>query len=76
MKSKKKRFFNSRQKTTLFLASQGVCQNCGEELKEGWHSDHIQAFSRGGETEIENGQSLCPICNLRKSNKSDTLVNK
>lgn len=76
MKTKKRRFFNSRQKTTLFLASQGVCQKCGKQLQAGWHGDHIEAFSQGGKTEIQNGQALCPLCNLRKSNKSETAENK
>lgn len=51
------------------MASQGVCQNCGVELKTGWHGDHIKAHSRGGETELHNGQALCPKCNLKKGNK-------
>jgi 5-methylcytosine-specific restriction endonuclease McrA len=76
MKSKIKRFFNSKQRTTLFLAAQGVCQICGEELIAGWHGDHIKAFSKDGETEVQNGQALCPKCNLRKGNKSDDFGNK
>jgi 5-methylcytosine-specific restriction endonuclease McrA len=70
MKSKKKkRFFNSRQRVTLFLAAQGVCRLCKEPLPIGWHADHLVAYSKGGLTETNNGQALCAKCNLRKSDK-------
>ncbi len=32
------------------------------------HVDHIDAYSKGGETIIENLQTLCQDCNLGKSN--------
>lgn len=32
------------------------------------HVDHIVPWSRGGGTVIENLQTLCPVCNLDKSN--------
>lgn len=43
------------------------CVNCGS-----MHSlqvDHIIAYSLGGKTVPENGQTLCQTCNLLKSNK-------
>jgi 5-methylcytosine-specific restriction endonuclease McrA len=70
MKSKKKkRFFSSRQRVTLFLVAQGICRLCKEPLPAGWHADHLVAFSKGGLTETSNGQALCAKCNLRKSDK-------
>jgi len=33
------------------------------------HVDHIKAWSKGGETVIENLQTLCANCNLGKSNQ-------
>jgi len=32
------------------------------------HVDHIQPWSKGGETVLENLQTLCSVCNLGKSN--------
>ncbi len=30
------------------------------------HADHIISHSKGGKTTIENGQTLCAGCNLKK----------
>lgn len=32
------------------------------------HVDHIVPWSKGGETVLENLQTLCSVCNLGKSN--------
>lgn len=69
-KKVKKRFFSRRQRVTLFLVSQGICGLCQETLPDGWHADHLVAFSNGGETETRNGQALCAKCNLKKGNKN------
>jgi len=48
------------------------CRACGASpaLKPGLslHVDHIEPWSRGGETIDENLQTLCEACNLGKSN--------
>jgi hypothetical protein len=48
------------------------CRACGASpaLQPGisLHVDHIKPWSRGGETLIENLQTLCEVCNLGKSN--------
>ncbi|MBU1628192.1 HNH endonuclease [bacterium] len=36
------------------------------------HIDHIIPWSKGGETELTNLQTLCSDCNLGKSNKIDS----
>jgi hypothetical protein len=49
-----------------------TCRACGARpaLKPGLllHVDHIEPWSRGGETVEENLQTLCEPCNLGKSN--------
>jgi len=63
------RNFNKKIKQLLFTQSKGTCLICGTKLKKGWHADHIMPFSKGGETNINNGQATCPTCNIKKSNK-------
>lgn len=50
----------------------GKCKLCGRSPKEGikLHVDHIDPFSKGGLTILENLQTLCDECNIGKSNKS------
>lgn len=49
-----------------------TCQGCGASPATSagveLHVDHIVPWSRGGETVIENLQTLCSKCNLGKSN--------
>ncbi|WP_160050928.1 DEAD/DEAH box helicase family protein [Nocardiopsis sp. FR4] len=54
----------------LFLAADGQCAACGRQLQPGWHSDHVEAWSHGGVTDVVNGQALCPQCNLKKGSGS------
>ncbi|MFI6162226.1 HNH endonuclease [Micromonospora haikouensis] len=61
-----RRRFTTRQHNLLYASADGVCGACGAELEEGWHADHKIAHSRGGVTELDNGQALCPACNLKK----------
>lgn len=63
------RFFNKRQKQFLYTKAGGVCTICGIELTKGWHADHVVPWSKNGNTEIDNGQALCPKCNLIKNDK-------
>lgn len=47
-----------------------TCQNCGaspaKDPKTKLHVDHVKPWSKGGETTIENLQTLCSDCNLGK----------
>ncbi|HEY9372568.1 DEAD/DEAH box helicase [Streptomyces sp.] len=63
-----KRCFTGRERTALYLAADGLCEKCGAELDPGWHGDHVIPYSRGGKTDLINGQALCPPCNLKKGN--------
>jgi superfamily II DNA or RNA helicase len=61
-----RRRFNRGERVALYLANDGRCGICGAELDSGWHADHVTPYSRGGRTDITNGQALCPTCNLMK----------
>lgn len=62
----RRRRFNSKERVALFLAAGGVCLNCGDSLPKAWHGDHVVPWSRGGLTDVVNGQALCPRCNVEK----------
>jgi superfamily II DNA or RNA helicase len=61
-----RRRFGSRERDALYLAADGKCEQCGIELGADWHADHVTPWSRGGPTDVINGQALCPKCNLEK----------
>ena len=67
--SSDRRRFNGRERIALYLAQGGYCAKCGIELTSSWHADHIEPWSRGGETDVINGQALCPTCNLKKGDR-------
>ncbi|KPC77283.1 hypothetical protein ADL26_02870, partial [Thermoactinomyces vulgaris] len=58
--------YTAAERTALFLAADGCCTICGAELQPGWHADHEVPWSKGGRTDIFNGQAACPSCNLTK----------
>jgi superfamily II DNA or RNA helicase len=61
-----RRFFSERERAALYVAEGGECAGCGAPLAGDWHADHVLAYSRGGETDVTNGQALCEPCNLKK----------
>lgn len=66
--SKKKRLFNKIERYLLAERSGWKCNLCGCDLRDNWHADHIIPRSKGGETVMDNGQALCPDCNIKKNN--------
>lgn len=50
-----------------------TCRGCGQSPATSTgielHVDHVTAWSNGGETTLENLQTLCSDCNLGKSNE-------
>ena len=73
---KTKRDINLRLRFTVMKRDNFKCCMCGRspattpglEL----HIDHITPWSKGGETIIDNLQTLCSDCNLGKSNLSES----
>lgn len=65
------RLFTRRQRAALRLVSGNQCEACGVELEQ-FHADHRKPYSKGGKTELSNGQALCPPCNLKKADREET----
>ena len=67
---KRRRHFSTAEREALYIASDGRCMMCDNVLQvDNWQPDHIIPFSRGGVTDVINGQSLCRSCNLKKGAK-------
>ena len=63
------RQFDKRQRQIMYSRQDGKCAACNKPFKiEEMHGDHKTPWSKGGKTELENGQMLCAACNLKKSN--------
>jgi hypothetical protein len=54
------------------------CVACGKSAYDGaiLHVDHIIPKSKGGNNSIDNYQTLCHLCNIGKSNKSEKDLRK
>jgi len=61
------RNFVGQQRLRIFLKNFGRCSICDTQLElDSWEADHIIPWSRGGPTEVWNGQPLCAFCNSQK----------
>lgn len=63
------RLFSRRQRKALRIIAGNRCRECNAPLSNSFHADHKYPFSKGGLTIINNGQALCPKCNLKKGVK-------
>ncbi len=70
--------FTPVQKEEIFKRDGYRCVICGLGLKDGVEIcvDHIVPKDKGGKAEIDNGQTLCSIHNLRKKNYKQTETGK
>ena len=70
-KHKTKRDINLRLRFKVMARDHFKCCNCGKSPATDpsvvLHIDHIYPYSKGGETIMENLQTLCSDCNLGKS---------
>ena len=60
------RLFSKADRRSAFIAANGVCQQCGDDLPANFHADHVIPYSASGSTTLDNIQALCPACNLKK----------
>ncbi|MXY35351.1 MAG: DUF262 domain-containing protein [Dehalococcoidia bacterium] len=68
------RQFTYAQRAAIFRNAGGKCVNPNNEPDcegdcrwDSFHADHIEPYSLGGRTTVENGQLLCPKCNQKKA---------
>lgn len=68
-KHKTKRIPSERLKVQVLMRDGNKCRLCGITVTgDNIHFDHIQPWSKGGETVLENLQVLCETHNLAKGN--------
>ena len=62
-----KRLFTENQKRLLWYRSNRRCECCEVDLAfNEVQVDHVLPYSKGGATDVKNGQILCKHCNLAK----------
>jgi 5-methylcytosine-specific restriction endonuclease McrA len=68
---KTSRKINWRLRAKVLIRDNCICKMCGASPSKNpsiiLHADHIVPWSKGGETTIENLQTLCHVCNIGKS---------
>jgi hypothetical protein len=61
-----------RLRARVLIRDNCICKMCGASPAKNpeveLHVDHIVPWSKGGETWIDNLQTLCSVCNIGKSN--------
>jgi len=68
----KNAFIEAIDRQVVFARDAGVCGICQTAVApEGWHLDHIQPLSKGGQHSYDNVQVSHPVCNERKGAKLD-----
>lgn len=67
-----KRQISDEEKIAAFAKAGGVCENCGKKLKDYKEAEyhHIELYSEGGETKIDNIMVLCPECHKENTGKT------
>lgn len=71
--SRMPRKINWRLRATVLIRDNCICRMCGASPAKNsavvLHVDHIHPWSKGGETILENLQTLCSVRNIGKSNE-------
>lgn len=69
-----RRTFTEAQRRDLFVASGGLCRDCGCDITDAestWEAHHEAPHSSGGATEHENGIALCRECHRKRHRAHD-----
>ncbi len=69
------RKINWRLRAQVLIRDNCICRMCGaspaKDPEVKLHADHIKPWSKGGETVLDNLQTLCEQCNIGKSDLYD-----
>lgn len=72
------RKINWRLRAIVLIRDNCICRMCGnspaKDISVVLHVDHITSWSKGGETVLENLQTLCAVCNIGKSDVVTTTI--
>ena len=78
--SRRRRDPSTRLRFEVLYRDQFTCRFCGaspiKDPSVTLHIDHIVPWSKGGETSLDNLQTLCSKCNLGKSNLMVDIATK
>jgi hypothetical protein len=68
------RKINWRLRSMVLIRDNCICRMCGASPSKDpqvvLHVDHVEPWSKGGATSMENLQTLCSVCNIGKSNET------
>ena len=68
------RKINWRLRATVLIRDNCICKMCGtspaKDSSVVLHVDHVSPWSKGGETKLDNLQTLCSVCNIGKSDET------
>ena len=78
VKQKELEDFTPEQKKQIFERDGYRCVQCGRRKDQGYelHADHRVPKDKGGKATVDNGQTLCSVCNFRKKNYGQTESGK
>lgn len=75
LQKRSNRKINWRLRAQVLIRDNCICQMCGASPAKDpaveLHADHIKPWSKGGETVLENLQTLCLVCNIGKGDLCD-----
>ena len=66
-----RRRFTQKQRLALAIVAGFRCEICHAQL-DFFEADHVRPWSKGGATDVCNGQALCSACNRQKGANYDS----